>query len=354
MYPWACQDGRESPEDANPLMDPLPPLRFAPIFKPALWGGARLPALFNAPRGPEPTGEAWVLSDCSNRVSVVADGPLAGTTLRTLMERRPDCLVGRAKAPHGRFPLLVKFLHACEPLSVQVHPTDQKARELEGPTAVGKTEAWVVLEADPAARVYAGLPPAVTETALRRAILRGAVENLLYAHAPHPGDCYFLPAGTVHSIGGGLVLFEVQQTSDLTYRLYDWGRTDPTTGRPRELHVEKGLACVDYDLGPCRPARPTAELRGPVRVAPLAECDYFTLGRWDTAQPFRAGARGACRVLVGMAGRACLRHAGAEYPITVGSVWLLPAELGACEVVPHGPAVILECGVPGTSPCSST
>jgi mannose-6-phosphate isomerase len=333
---------------------PLAPLRFEPIFRPALWGGSRLRPLLGATPSPEPTGEAWVLSDYGDSHSTVADGPFAGTTLRQLLDRASERILGRARTVNGRFPLLLKFIHARQPLSVQVHPTDARARELEGPAAVGKTEAWVVLEADPAARVYAGLQPGVTADRLRRAVHGGALEDLLYAAAPDPGDSFFLKAGTVHAIGGGLVLFEVQQTSDLTYRLHDWGRTDPKTGKPRELHVDKGLACVDYDVGPCRPARPTTELRGPVRVAPLAECDYFTLGRWDTAQPFRAGARGACRVLVGMAGRACLRHAGAEYPITVGSVWLLPAEVGACEVVPHGPAVILECGVPGTSPCSST
>ena len=327
-------------------MDPLPPLRFTPIFKSALWGGRRLRALFDAPPADDPTGEAWVLSDCPGHGSVVRDGPLAGATLRELMERMPDRLVGRAAAPHGRFPLLVKFIHACQPLSVQVHPTDAQARRLEGPTAVGKTEAWVILEADPAACVYAGLPPAATADTLRRAIARGAVEDLLYAHAPHPGDCYFLPAGTVHAIGGGLVLFEVQQTSDLTYRLYDWGRTDPKTGRPRELHLEKGLPCVDYGQGPCRPARPTAEVRGRARLTPLAECAYFTLGRWEASRPFVTGAAGECRVLAGVDGRAVIRHRGEEYPIGFGDVWLLPAETGPVQVAPDGPAVILECGIP--------
>jgi mannose-6-phosphate isomerase len=324
---------------------PLTPLRFQPIFRPALWGGARLRPLLGAEPSPEPTGEAWVLSDYGDAHSAVADGPLAGTTLRQLLESAPERILGRARAVNGRFPLLLKLIHARAPLSVQVHPTDARARELEGPTAVGKTEAWVVLEADPTARVYTGLQPGVTAELLRRAIHFGRIENLLYAAAPEPGDSYFLQAGTVHAIGGGLTLFEVQQTSDLTYRLHDWGRTDPYTGKPRELHVEKALACINYDLGPCRPTRPTAAAGD--RLAPLAECEYFTLGRWDTAQPFRAGAAGACRVLVGMAGRACLRHAGAEYPITIGSVWLLPAEVGACQVVPHGRAVILECGLPG-------
>ncbi|HKB05906.1 MAG TPA: type I phosphomannose isomerase catalytic subunit [Gemmataceae bacterium] len=325
---------------------PLTPLRFEPIFRTALWGGSRLRPLLGAAPSAERTGEAWVLSDHGDAPSVVAGGPLAGTTLRQLLNRAPERILGRARTVNGRFPLLLKFIHAQQPLSVQVHPTDARARELDGPAAVGKTEAWVVLEADPTARVYAGLQPGVTADQLRRVARDGGIEDLLYATAPDPGDSFFLKAGTVHAIGGGLTLFEVQQTSDLTYRLHDWGRTDPKTGKPRELHVDKGLACVDFNLGPCRPFRPTTEFRGPARLVPLAECDYFTLGRWDTGQPFWAGATGACRILVGMAGRACLKHGGAEYPITIGSVWLLPAEVGACEVVPHGPAVILECGLP--------
>jgi mannose-6-phosphate isomerase len=324
---------------------PLTPLRFTPIFKSALWGGARLRTLFNVAPSAEPTGEAWVLSDQGDNVSVVADGPFEGTTLRQLLERMPERILGTASLVNGRFPILLKFLHSREPLSVQVHPNDGKARELEGPTAIGKTEAWVVLEADPTARLYSGLQPGVTAARLRNAIQADTVEDLLYANAPTGGECVFLPAGTVHSIGGGLLLFEIQQTSDITYRLYDWGRVDPKTGKKRDLHIEKGLASVDYSIGPCRPAYPTEEGHGRVRPAKLVNCTQFTLGRWDTDQPFRAGLAGKCRVLVGVQGRASLRHGTTDYSIGLGDVWLLPAEVGACEVTPQGSAVILECGL---------
>src|SRR5947207_1116728 len=142
--------------------DALTPLRFEPIFKPALWGGNRLRTLFGAAPSDEPTGEAWVLSDFGDSISVVAEGPRAGITLRQLMEQGPQRIVGSASPANGRFPLLLKFIHARYPLSVQVHPTDTKARELEGPKAAGKTEAWVVLEAAPSARLYTGLNPGVT------------------------------------------------------------------------------------------------------------------------------------------------------------------------------------------------
>jgi mannose-6-phosphate isomerase len=325
--------------------DALTPLHFAPIFKPALWGGTRLQTLFGAPPADERIGEAWVLSDHGQTPSVVTNGPRAGTTLRQLMDQDRRRLLGRAADSHATFPLLLKFIHAECALSVQVHPTDEKARELEGPSATGKTEAWVVLEADEEAQLYTGLNPGVTPDGLRRGILAGKVEELLYAHEALPGDCIFLHAGTVHAIGGGVLLFEVQQTSDLTYRLYDWGRVDPKTGRGRELHVEKGLASVDFSGGPCRPESVTDEGHGRVRRAPLVECEYFTLGRWESSRPFRAGAAGQCRVLVGTDGHATIRHNGAEYPIGFGDVWLLPDAVGMCECIPHGPVTILECGL---------
>jgi len=326
--------------------DALTPLRFEPIFKPALWGGNRLRSLFGAPPSDEPVGEAWVLSDFGHSVSVVAEGPRAGTTLRQLMEAGAQRIVGSAAPANGRFPLLLKFIHARYPLSVQVHPTDAKARELESPTAVGKTEAWVVMEAAPSSRLYTGLNPGVTADRLRKGIQTGNVEDLLYTHEALTGDCVFLHAGTVHAIGAGVLLFEVQQASDLTYRLYDWGRVDPKTGKPRELHVEKAMASVDFSVGPCRPESLTDEGHGRVRPARLVECDYFTLRRWVANRRFWAGTAGRCRVLVGTNGRATLRHAGAEYLLGVGDVWLIPAEVGACECVPHGEVTILECELP--------
>jgi mannose-6-phosphate isomerase len=217
---------------------------------------------------------------------------------------------------------------------------------LEGPTANGKTEAWVVVEADRTARLYTGLIPGVTAERLRRAIPEGKIEDLLYVHEALPGDCIFLHAGTVHAIGGGVLLFEIQQSSDLTYRLYDWGRVDPKTGRERELHIDKGLASIDYSAGPSRPESVTDEGHGRIRLAPLIECKYFTLGRWETDRPFRAGEKGECRVLVGTGGRATIRHAGADYLLEFGDVWFLPAEVGSCECVPHGTVTILECGLP--------
>ncbi len=320
----------------------LPPLPFRPIFKPALWGGTSLRPMFGAAPSDEPTGEAWVLADVGSDWSVVSGGPLAGVSLRQLMEERPAELLGDECPAGGRFPLLLKFIQARQPLSVQVHPTDELARHLERPDAVGKTEAWVVLDADPGAKLYAGLAPGTTADDFRKAIDREDVETLLRAHPAAVGECYFLTAGTVHAIGGGLLLFEVQQPSDLTYRLYDWNRVDPKTGRPRELHVEKGLASVDWQHGSVEPAR----WQRTTGRTTLVGCPYFSLARWDADQLFRVGAAGRCRVVVGVAGSAALRHGGNEYAVGPGSVWLLPATVGECECVPNGRASLLECGPP--------
>jgi mannose-6-phosphate isomerase len=318
----------------------LYPLRFEPIFKSMLWGGRRLPAFLGRPAPhPDPIGEAWVLSDVDGSPSTVADGPLAGTTLRQLLAADPARVLGRAKLSNGRFPLLLKFIDARQELSVQVHPNDAQAAA-KHPTACGKTEAWVVLDRNPAtSRIYAGFAPGVTAADFRAALAAKTTPRTLHSFVPEPGDCVFLEAGTVHAIGADILLFEVQQTSDITYRLYDWDRVDAKTGQPRELHVDDGLACADFARGPCHPVRPRPG-------EPLVACGYFTLHRYVAGDPFRVGAAGECRAVVCVAGRGELDWNGRRYPLGTGDVVLLPAEVGGCVCVPAGDVTVLECGIP--------
>jgi mannose-6-phosphate isomerase len=219
-----------------------------------------------------------------------------------------------------------------------------KARRV-GSEQRGKTEAWVIMHAEPGAKLYAGLRPGVDEAGLRKALAAGTVADCLYSYEPRPGDCVFLRAGTVHALGAGLVLFEVQQTSDITYRLFDWNRVDARTGNPRELHVEESLHCTDFAAGPCQPVAPVVEAAGPARRERLASCEYFQLWRHHGESPFLVGAAGECRVVVGFQGRAELLWAGQAFPLAPGTVYLLPAAVGACEVRPHGPVTVLECGL---------
>ena len=317
----------------------LPPLTFRPLFKSMLWGGRRLPGLLGEPAPhPDPVGEAWLLSDVDGSESVAAAGPHAGRTLRQLAAAFPRDLFGDRPPADGRFPLLLKLIDACQPLSVQVHPCDVRAR-LAGPDQRGKTEAWVVLDRRPDSRIFAGFREGVTAGDFRQAVATGTAADCLHAFTPDPGDCVFLPAGIVHAIGAGLLIFEVQQTSDITYRLFDWNRVDARTGRPRDLHLDQGLACSDFAAGPQHATRPDGSAR-----QELAACDHFTLHRHIGDRPFGVGAAGACRAVVCVAGGGELVWAGGREPLAVGRVLLLPASVGAGRVEPDGPATVLECG----------
>jgi mannose-6-phosphate isomerase len=326
---------------------PLYPLRFDPLFTTNLWGGRRLPGFLNrAVPHDEPIGEAWVLSDVEGRASRIADGPLAGVTLRELMATESGRVLGSAAAPQGRFPLLLKFLDARQELSVQVHPDDARAARL-GPGQSGKTEAWVVLEADPAtSRLYAGFVEGVTAADFRAALTAKTTPRTLHSFVPAPGDCVFLEAGTVHAIGANLLMFEVQQTSDITYRLYDWDRVDAKTGRPRQLHIDEGLACADFGRGRCPPVAPAVAVRDGVRREGLVACNYFTLDRFTARVPFRVGAADRCRAVVCVAGSGELESRGARLPFRTGDVFLLPAEVGECLALPAEEVALLECGLP--------
>jgi len=204
------------------LSDALPvsqtafyPLRFAPIYQYRLWGGRRLAGLLTAPLPDGPIGEAWVLSDREDHASRVADGPLNGRTIGELLANFPNQVMGKLAGRFRRFPLLLKFLDAREMLSVQVHPSDAHS-DLLPAGETGKTEAWVVLEAGIKSRIYAGLKPCATKAVIRQAVAHGDLEDRLASYAPKPGDAFFLPAGTVHSLGGDIVVFEIQQNSDVT------------------------------------------------------------------------------------------------------------------------------------------
>jgi len=325
----------------------LYPLRFEPIFKSMLWGGRRLPAFLNrTPPHDDPIGEAWVLSDVDGSPSVVADGPLAGTTLRELLARDAARITGRAPAPSGKFPLLLKFIDARQELSVQVHPNDEQAAKIS-PGQFGKTEAWVILDrCAETSRIYAGFAEGVTADHFRAALADNSTPRTLHSYTPQLGDCVFLEAGTVHAIGANIMIFEVQQTSDITYRLYDWDRVDAKTGKPRQLHVDEGLTCADFRRGPCSPVGVKPIEGEGVRHEGLVNCRYFTLERKTSRVPFRVGAPGECRAVVCISGAGEIEWSGKRYPLAKGDTVLLPAEVGECECLPEREIVVLECGLP--------
>jgi mannose-6-phosphate isomerase len=325
---------------------PLYPLRFDPIYQYRLWGGRRLSNWLTTPLpGNGPIGEAWILSDRADHPSRVAEGPLKGQTIAQLMEQFPEQLLGKLAQRFQRFPLLLKFLDACEMLSVQVHPSDAHP-ELLPPGETGKTEAWVVLEAGANSRIYAGLKPGATEADLQMALTAGDVADRVACFAPKPGEGVFIPAGTVHSLGGGIVVFEVQQNSDVTFRLYDWNHVDATTGKPRALQVDQALACIDFGKGDGGLVTPLVESTAPVLRERLFHCDHFWLSRLHSESPFAVGVPGAPAVLVCVDGAGQVEQGDATYAVAKGDVFLLPAAIGVRTFRPRGAVSLLEIEIP--------
>jgi mannose-6-phosphate isomerase len=324
---------------------PLYPLRFEPIYQYRLWGGRRLADLLTMPLPSGPIGEAWLLSDRDEHQSYVAEGPLEGWSISEVLEQFPEQILGKLAGRFRRFPLLLKFLDAHEMLSVQVHPTKANTNLLPaGETP--KTEAWVVLEAGARSRVYAGLKRGTSVANLRRALADGTVPDELAWFTPDRGDAVFLKAGTVHSLGGDVVVFEIQQNSDVTFRLYDWDHVDVKTGEPRALQVDKAIACIDFAEGPVGRIAPVVESSTPVEREKLFDCEHFRLWRLRGQSPFAVGVVGLPRVLVCIGGAGELEHADARFPFAKGDVFLLPAVIGQCTVRPSNAVNLLDLALP--------
>jgi len=325
---------------------PLYPMQFEPIYQYRIWGGRRLADLLTSPLpDDEPVGEAWILSDRDDHASHVANGRLKGQTISQLMEHWPVQLMGKLAGHFSRFPLLLKFLDAREMLSVQVHPSDQQTNYL--PVGEhGKTEAWVVLEAGHESRIYAGLKPGTTADNLRQAITNGEVADQLSYFKPKLGDAVFIPAGTVHALGGDIVVFEVQENSDVTFRLYDWNHVDAKTGQTRALQVDQALACIDFTQGASKPIVPEIETTIPVQRERIFQCEHFHLWRLQGQSPFIVGEMEAPRVLICLEGRGAIEHDDAVYAIRKGDVFLLPASVGVCTFYPENAVNLLEIAIP--------
>ncbi len=300
------------------------PLCFQPLYKERIWGGRKLASLpgRELPAG-IPVGESWEVTDRPEGVSVVLNGPDRDRTLRSLMEERRDWLTGGLAAAEGRFPWLVKYLDAREDLSLQVHPPTHHAGELGGEP---KTEMWYLLEAEPGARLYTGLRRGVTRDEFERRSRDGTVASLFHVHPVTAGDAMFLPSGRVHALGGGNLVFEVQQNSDTTYRVFDWNRVG-ADGRPRELHLERSLASINFF--DCEPPLVVSRfhLEGTgLQCRPLVRDSLFAVDLWRLA----AGAElvlppGHLLVVAGVSGGAVVSEGGIDVDCARGSVAVLPA-----------------------------
>lgn len=320
-------------------MESLYPLSFQPIFRRYIWGGRRLESQLGKqlPKEGDDYAESWEVVDHGDDQSVVATGELKGWTLSRLVTERGKELLGRHH-PQQQFPLLFKFLDCQRNLSVQVHPNDAQAGRLEPPD-LGKTEAWLILATEPGSRLYAGLKPNVDRDLFEHAILDGVVEEYLHQVQPKIGDCIFIPAGTVHALGEGLVVAEIQQSSNTTYRLFDWNRTS-ADGKPRQLHVDQGLDVIDFSSGPVKSQPPC--LTEDLHVERLVECEKFLLDRLTLTATEKIGGDDACHIVAVLEGSVDL----AGTVVSCGETMLLPASCGKISVTPQARAVMLDMYLP--------
>lgn len=251
-------------------------LKFKPIYKERIWGGRNLERVLGRtlPVGVK-IGESWDLADLPEDKSSAACGPTAGRGIDELVRDWAGSLLGTVQLDAGQFPLLVKFLDAQDVLSVQIHPDYETAAEMGG-SVRAKYEAWYVLAAGPDSCIYRGFKPGVTRGQVERAIKSNELAELMIKLQAREGDWFYLPGGTVHALGGGLVVAEVQTPSDTTFRLYDWGRVDPKTGKSRDLHIEQGLACLNFDLQDAEAAAGSVDRRS---VCRLVEASTFTFSK---------------------------------------------------------------------------
>jgi mannose-6-phosphate isomerase len=304
----------------------LYPLTFEPIFKERIWGGRNLQTLYGKTLPPgRLVGESWEISDRPGDESVIARGPLQGRTLRWLMEQCPAALLGPRDPAPERFPLLIKIIDAQETLSLQVHPLPPVAARLGGEA---KTEMWYVARAGPKAEVFVGLNKDVTRAEFERKLASQTVAQCIHRILVKEGDAMFLPSGRVHALGAETVIFEIQQNSDTTYRVFDWNRVD-REGKPRELHVPQSLASIDFaDFEPALLPRTTYAAK-PGRVRPLVRNELFevNLRQWIAGDQ-RGLPAGRMQILGAVEGALRIEGAGEAVEIAAGQFCLVPAQ---CE-----------------------
>ncbi|MCB9857928.1 MAG: class I mannose-6-phosphate isomerase [Phycisphaerales bacterium] len=326
---------------------PIAPLRFAPITHARVWGGTRLHEVLHKPAATgEPVGESWELSPLPGNESCVTGGPLAGRSLPALAAEYPNELLGDIAERDHAFPLLIKFLDAAQPLSVQVHPKPPASPD--APKVAVKHEAWYIVQANPGAEVYIGLKSGVTADEIARAANTPAMRDLIQARPAKAGDCFYLPSGTLHALGAGLLVAEVQTPSDTTFRIYDWDRVG-ADGKPRELHIAQAMDNIRYDVADdeIAQARTQLETVGHRRDG-VCRCERFEIDElaavstsfnWTRRQP-------SFTIWMMIRGSATLTGDGFTIDARIGDTLLLPAALDRMHVRPTGDFKVLEITAP--------
>lgn len=322
------------------------PLLMQPVFRDYPWGGTRLKTAFGKATAGR-TAESWEVVDRGEDQSRVAAGPLAGKTLGELFREHGEALLGRK--PWGpRFPLFFKWLNTAQALSVQVHPDDLQAERM-GLNDLGKIEAWYIVEAAADSRLHAGLKEGVGRAGLVRALEEKRVGEVLHEVQPRLRETYLIRPGTVHALGAGLIVGEIQSNSDQTFRLHDWDRVD-AQGKSRALHVEQSLAVLDEEAGPVKAGKPK-----PLAVEGastnlgrwlLAECHAFRMERWKLASPLAFGGDGKMRIVAVVQGALDVEELPEAGTLGMGKVLVCPAAAPKFTVRPYGPSEVLVITIP--------
>lgn len=313
------------------------PLILKPIFKEKPWGGRRLETLLGKNLPPDvPIGESWELTIRPEGKSIIANGPLAGKTLFEAC-----ALFGISSFEDGRFPLLVKFIDAQDTLSVQVHPDDRYVSLHEDTLDSGKNEMWHILHAEPGSYIIMGLKEGVTRDDIRKALEDKSLKDCLNTVPVTEGDTFFIPAGTVHTIGRGIVLAEIQQNSDITYRLYDWGRVD-NEGNPRELHIEKALDVINFSSTDNKKIEETATYKGKNKETVLVDCPYFVSQLLEISEDVVQTVPDNFSILSILNGRLTIEFGREKITAVKGDTVFLPASPADYTLSPDIPSKILK------------
>ena len=323
----------------------LYPLTFAPLLKEVIWGGSDIRPFKGLKPDDKKIGESWEISHVDDNFSIVAEGALAGKNLDELIDLYGERLVGKSVQERfgHRFPLLIKFIDARDYLSIQVHPDDELGMKRHN--SFGKTEMWYVINAAPKAKLYSGFAVQSSPEDYVRRIEEGTIVDALAEYEVRPGDVFFLPAGRVHAIGAGCFIAEIQQTSNITYRIYDYDRTD-AAGNKRELHTELAKDAIDYRLEKDYRTAYTPVADQPVH---LVECQYFETNLLDLTQPISRdwSQLDSFVIYICMEGKVTLRDAqGNEVHLHQGQSVLVPAENPSLTLTPEGSVKLLETYIP--------
>lgn len=321
-------------------MKTLYPLKFNPILKDKIWGGTKLQKLFKKPTDSQHLGESWELSGYEGDESVVSNGFLAGNDITELTEIYMGDLVGdKIFEKFGlTFPLLFKLIDANDDLSIQVHPNDEMGMKRHN--SLGKTEMWYVVDAEPGAELIIGFTKDSSKEEYSAALESGEVEKLLQKVPVKKGDVFFIPAGLVHAIGKGIVVAEIQETSDLTYRIYDYKRTDEN-GKERDLHIEEALDVIDFKATKNPKTAYTPDLN---KVVPLVECEYFVTNsiRFNREIIRSYASLDSFVVYMCIDGNFEIEVNGEKTSVEKGKTVLVPAIIDEVKLIPTGEVTILE------------